>query len=746
MSKTKYIKIRKQNPELILNLKSYLANSNIENKMVTNPNTNPNINYNTLHDIIVSGIRHHLPTKTVKFNKHKHKGAQWVTIGIIKSIKFRDKLYLKLKCTPSETALYNTLKINLKIYNKMLKKLIRTAKNIYYHSIFAKYKNDIKNTWITIKSIFNKSHVKKFPDCFNINNVTVKDTQTIANKFNEYFTNIGPSLASKINPPANKSFKDYLINPPISDFNFKCISYKETINVINRLKTKSSSGFDGLSTKLLKEIKWEIHKPLTIIINQSFSQGIFPDKLKLAKVLPFYKKGDECIFDNYRPISILPAISKIFEKIMFEQIHTYFSANKLYYNHQYGFRQNHSTEHASLELSDQIIYAMDRGETPLTIFMDLSKAFDTIDYTILLNKLKHYGFSQNSLSLINNYLNERYQYVDYNDHSSDSREIHTGVPQGSILGPILFIIYINDLNVASNIFRIIIYADDTTLFTTLNTFEKNNLSQPGLINELKKINDWLKLNKLSLNINKTKYIIFRSPQKAVNIPIIKIDNITIESVENFNFLGITFDKYMKWNIHIDNITKKISKAIGILNKLKHTLPGSALKTIYDSLIHSHLCYGILTWGYNLTRIKKIQKRAIRLISNKKYNAHTQPLFRKLNILVIEDIFTHKLYCLYYKLKNNQLPTYLQNLLQTVIQQDFHDHNTRSVNYVVPKTNHTFADKCIKIQLPIALNKQIAEIINKVNTHSYSGYSHYVKKLLISNYEQHCFIHNCYICN
>ena len=260
------------------------------------------------------------------------------------------------------------------------------------------------------------------------------------------------------------------------------------IQLINKLPSKSSSGDDGISTTLIKKIKNEISKSLTLIINQCIQKGIFPHKLKLAKVIPIFKSGDETLFNNYRPISILPSLSKIFERVIFNQIHDYFNTHNLYYSNQYGFRKDHSTELAALEIIDRITQHLDKGATPINIYLDLSKAFDTLDHNILLHKLKHYGIQDNALDLFRSYLTERQQYVDFNGTKSNREYITTGVPQGSILGPILFIIYINDIAKSSKQFNFITYADDTTLCCTLNQ-NVNNINK-----ELKNVTEWLKIN------------------------------------------------------------------------------------------------------------------------------------------------------------------------------------------------------------------------------------------------------------
>ena len=459
----------------------------------------------------------------------------------------------------------------------------------------------------------------------------------ISNEFNKFFVNIGPTLASKITQSPNMSFNNYLTNPSISNLTFKNVNEDDVLKTIDELKPKTSYGVDNISNKLLKHIKSEIIKPLTLIINQTLNTGTFPEKLKTAKVLPIYKKGENYLLENYRPISILPSISKVFERIIHKQLFNYFTENKIFYENQYGFRSQHSTEMAALELVDRITSAMDIKQTSLNIFLDLSKAFDTLDHQILLLKLKHYGVRDIALKLFETYLSNRSQVVQYNDLISDKLIIKTGVPQGSMLGPLLFIIYLNDLIQACTLFKPVIYADDTALFTTLETSTISDQNPNITLNyELENICKWFKSNKLSLNENKTKAMLFHPPQKRVNEIDLNIGGKQIEFVHEFKYLGIILDKHLTWKPHLNQISKKVAKANGIISRLKNFLPYDILKTIYSSMILPHLTYAIIVWGSVSERLFKLQKRAVRAISNA-YNTHTDPLFKYHSLLKLNDI-------------------------------------------------------------------------------------------------------------
>ncbi len=745
-----YVKVRTEDATSIANFENHISLDNTLKTLNNDLTQDPNINYNILHDRIQSAKEIHLPEKIVRFDRHKHKKSKWINQSLIKSICFRDKLYRKLKRTKTNSPQYNTLKTNLNTFNRILKKSIRNMKKQYYESLFNKYKGDIKGTWKTINEILNRTKRKnKFPQYFKDGNHLVTGKLAIVNHFNEYFTNIGPKLSKLITPPKNKSFHSYLNNKLSHNFQFKHTDAKTVDEIISNLAPKSSSGFDGISTKLLKTIKTVLIAPITLIINQMISTGIFPDKLKIAKVTPIYKKDDETMFTNYRPISLLPSLSKIFEKVIFKQLYNFFKEKNLFYNAQYGFRDGHSTELAALELVDRITIDMDKMNTPISVFLDLSKAFDTLDHTILLEKLNFYGIVGVSHNLMSSYISNRKQYVEVDDTASDTLTLSTGVPQGSILGPLLFLIYINDIAAASKMFKFIIYADDTNLNTSIEIVASQypNVDISSILNrELEHVSDWLRCNQLSLNALKSKYMIFHKPQKKVEMLHLKINDTDIERVSTFDFLGLTLSENLNWKHHIDKIANKISRSIGILNKQKHFIPIESKLHIYSSLILSHINLGILAWGYKCERIIKLQKKAVRIISLSKYNAHTEPLFKQLKLLKVKDILKVQELKFYFKYKQGLLPSYLMNL-PFYSNADTHSHNTRQQHKLhAPFTKHEYVRNCIRFDLPRLVNETPAIILDKINTHSLAGFSWYIKRYILDSYKEECTIEQCYICS
>ena len=406
------VKKRINSDKAIKNMVTDMNACDISKNMNNDLSSDPNLNYNILHDHITEMKKKHLPYKFEKFHRHKHNN-KWISFGIIRSIKTRDEMYLKFKRCNQQNVEYDTLKNNLHVFNRILKKAIREAKIQYYDKLFEQHKSDIKKTWQTISDIICKSNTKrKTLDKIIVDSKVIRDKGEICDKFNDFFANIGPKLATQIKPISNKTYDTFLKKRLLMSFAFTLVAENDVLKHLSSLRTKNSAGIDGISVKLLKKISSALISPLTLIINQSLVTGIFPDKLKIAKVLPLFKKDDHTLMDNYRPISLLTSISKLFEKVVFSQLYDYFRNNDLFYDSQYGFLKNHSTEYAAMELTDKVLKDIDERNISLAIFMDLSKAFDTLDHSILINKLAYYGIHGAALRWFTSYLTGRSQYVE----------------------------------------------------------------------------------------------------------------------------------------------------------------------------------------------------------------------------------------------------------------------------------------------------------------------------------------------
>ena len=595
----------------------------------------------------------------------------WITKGILRSIHIRNRLFKLTKTNPS------VININkYKRYRNKLTSVIRLARKTYYSNELNKNKNNTNSVWKLINTLIGKNSKTDNTDTFCHNDIQFTNPTEVCNTFNDYFTNIGPNLAEQINTN-NGHFTQYLSTPSEKSLFFNPTNVHEILDIVKSLNSSRSSGFDGISVCLLKKIIHNIVDPLSHIFNLSLSTGICPNSLKIAKIIPIFKKDDPSQISNYRPISLLPGISKVLEKIIYKRLYMFLINNKILIPNQYGFRKNHSTDYALINLCDKIVNALSNKEHMIGIFLDLSKAFDTINHQILLYKLKTYGIRGIAYSWFENYLSNRSQYVAFKSHESMRLDIKCGVPQGSILGPLLFLIYINDIIHSSPLLTYILFADDTNLFYS----HKNLNTLTTTLNcEVDKVSKWFKCNKLSLNINKTCCIYF-SHNRSHNAPIhdpILIDGSPLSFKDSTKFLGVTIDSHLSWDNHIHNICNSVSRATGILYKLRYLLDDKTLFMLYNALILPHLNYCNIVWGNSATTklnsILLLQKRAIRVCTRSGYLAETEPLFRCLKTLKIFDINLYQTAFFMHKYNLKLLPSAFQNLFHR--NTDVHTYPTR----------------------------------------------------------------------
>lgn len=751
--KNKYRLIRKETKTALTNLLTELTNLDILNKLDTSDSADANKNYKILTDILTESYNRHCPLRNVKFDKRKHKNSEWITDAIMNSIKQRNKLYKNLKNTEKDDPRYTNLDEQLKNFNKILKRSINLAKKHYYSNLFSKFQNDIKKTWRNINILLNRDKTKDDGQTtLKIDGQQTTDGQTISDSFNTFFSNIGRKVTDDL-PTANKTPEDYLTAPIDTTFSFKPVDDGTIERIIREeLSSKSSFGEDGFSSKLIKHLKESLVSPLTLICNQSIKSGTFPNLMKIAKVIPLFKKGDAELVDNYRPISLLPALSKVLERVLYEQIFDYFTAHKLFAESQYGFRKNRSTDQAAIELVDKISAVVDNRKQAIAIFMDLSKAFDTLNHSILLMKLKYYGFSEQSLLLMKNYLTQRQQYVSWDNCSSGKENISTGIPQGSILGPLLFIIYVNDLSRACTNFSPICFADDTTLFSSLDAFGRSSgVIQNNINAELKSVREWLLANKLSLNSVKTKYMIFREINTRKRNISVQINDQELERVTTFKFLGLTLHEHRSWANHISEVCLKISRTVGVMNRLKSFIPSSVLLSIYNGLITPYLNSHLLTWGSSpLSRLPVLQRKAVRIITKNHFLAHCDPLFKELNILKLEHMYPYQCLKLYFKCKNNLAPVYFNNFLELrgEATEYLREHPLRNAeDHSIPFMNKTTSQKTVRFNIGKIFDQvsSKSDISSRCSGTSIFTFSNYVKNYFINQYNTSCSIKNCYPC-
>ena len=487
-------------------------------------------------------------------------------------------------------------------------------------------------------------------------------------------------------------------------------SEEELTRLISKLKN-TTAGHDDLSAKALKVAIDSILTPLTHLCNLSIQSGEIPKQLKIAKITPIFKSGDKALFINYRPISVLPTISKIFERLIYNRIFEYLEKHEILYENQFGFRKGRSTNMALTILIDKLHTAMDHNFFSLGVYLDLSKAFDTVDHSILLQKLQFYGIRGVAFNWLKNYLSDRQQYVVYNGVKSDMGKINCGVPQGSILGPLLFLLYVNDMHNACRSSFIMLFADDTNIFVS----GKSILEIEQTINvELKALSIWFKLNKLTLNIKKTNFMIIKSRKKNVDPTLlnININNNKIQQVQFIKFLGIIIDEHLTWDHHIRYITGKIAKITGILCKARHRLNRTALRMLYNTLILPYITYCLIIWGKTYTkhikRVQVAQNKILRIITFSGYRESAQPLFVMLNLMTVDQLYKYHTVIFMYKYTTKQLPNNFNELFTRNNQT--HQYNTRQTDgyrHNMPK--QTITSFSVKTQGPLIWNKCAHEI-------------------------------------
>lgn len=589
------------------------------------------------------------------------KSKPWITSSIKKSIRRKHKLYSKVLSSNYDAKVYD----KYKKYRNTLTSTLRNARKMYYGQLFKSYDGNSSKTWKTVNELLGKQNKTKglVEKLHVISDAGVQECSKpdeIVEIFNRFFVSIGPQLAGKIDmSQVTHTFGEYLSEPYESSFYWVPISSVEVENVLQNCDTKKSHGHDNLPVKLLVDGACHISQPLAYIFNLSLQSGLFPNSMKIAKVSPVYKKGSKFDPGNYRPISVLPILSKVFEKLVNSRLMKYLNRNDLLFKHQYGFREKHSTKLSLINLANHLIKYQDKGQVTVGVFIDFAKAFDTINHDILLHKLKNYGIRGIQLDWFRDYLCNRLQFVHHNGSSSSLASIVCGVPQGSVLGPTLFLIYINDLPQSSDFFNFRLFADDSNIFHSFPSQHKQ-IDLLEITENLKPISQWCDANKITLNIKKTNYMIIKPRKKKISVVgEVKIKGIKLTEVHSSLFVGIFIDEYLSWSEQINHVTNILRKKVGIMYRLRHFIPKQVLILLYHSFIQSHISYGLEVWGCaSKTKIQKIyiaQKTALRAMTFNSRLTPSSPLFHSLGILDVFKLYRHSVAIFIYRLINEQLP-------------------------------------------------------------------------------------------
>lgn len=493
----------------------------------------------------------------------------------------------------------------------------------------------------------------------------------------------------------------------------------EILTVAKKLKNKESCGDDEISTNIIKYTIDLILDVLTYIINNSFKFGVFPDDLKLAMVKPIFKKGDPQSLDNYRPISLLPSFSKLFELLMSDRLIAFFNNCNILSESQHAYRKGKSINTAVFQFTNYINEAIENKEIALGVFLDLSKAYDTVDHSLLLNKLEKYGVRGNVLQWFKSYLLNRKQRVGVMKNGKLYKsEIHScegvGIPQGSILGPIIFIVYANDMHSLHQNFSHCItnYADDTNFVTKAKGFPEL-VERCGVMYEA--LGNWFNKNLLNLNEEKTQSMLFKSKHSNLQLHnIVHLDKQALELSASIKFLGIHIDNALEWHAHVEYLVPKTATLCYILRNIKCYISGESLKIIYHGSFESILRFGIIFWGSctSMDTLFKLQKRCLRTLYGLKYRESCRGVFKSNKILTVYSLYVYE--CLLFFFKNKQL---------FVTTEKPSTYNTRTKDVVYPihrltATEKTTKYRCIKFFNKLPRKLQEIQIFNKFKSEVY----------------------------
>ena len=665
------------------------------------------------------------PLKKMTKKEFKQTRKPWITNGILRSIQRKNKLfsrYIKCKDEQAKTNLHE----EYKVLRNRINTLIYFSKKDYYSKYFNQYSDNIKKVWQGIKGIINiKTKDQNSPNCIEVDKKLITENKQICNEYNNYFSSVADNILKKNKTPSLTTFDNYLKKRHNTSFVYEPCTPNEVFLIIAELNSSKGSGPNGIPTEILKMINFFICIPLSKIFNLCITTGHHPEKLKLAHVIPIFKKGCRLMVSNYRPISLLSNINKIFEKIMHKRIYSFLEKFQLLYNLQFGFRTKYSTSHALIHMTETIGAALDSGSVTCGIFVDFQKAFDTVNHEILLKKLDHYGFRGVINDWFRSYLTGRKQKVVINGFESESKILAHGVPQGSVLGPILFLIYINDLHNCIKYCRTYHFADDTNL---LNISKDYKTLQRQVNFDLFSLHKWLTANKISLNEGKTELVFFR---KNGPTPLVKIElhGKTISPSKVIKYLGVYIDEFLSGEYHCQELVKKLNRANGMLAKARHYVSHTDLKNIYHAIFASHLLYASQVWTPKLLsvtdKITTLQKNAMRIMTFSEFRAHSEPLFKDLEILKFVDNITLNNCIFVHDYLSGHLP---QSYINTFTRIDNkHSIETRQAStgmLVNPRCNTvTFGIKCIYKKCIHSWNKlttdinhtQKSKIVNKLKT-------------------------------
>lgn len=647
----------------------------------------PNILFCNLFNCVNNIFQSVFTQKRIKINTSKCKFSDWATLGIRKS---RDKMF---ELYGQRTYCHDIkFKEYVKNYSKTFKKVCQLAKSKHYNEIITSSVNKAKTVW----KVINKESGKATPRDTNYEIETETGITTtnndVAELFQKFFTEIPIKTTAQLNscPTTAETMLKQNIDICKTDFNYSEIDANTVIKAFKKIKLKNTEDIWGMSVRVISSVVDILAPYLSNIFNTCIKVGVFPDLMKISKVVPLFKTGCKSSLNNFRPVSILPVFSKIFEKIMLNQMIAHFDENKLFHQQQYGFTKGRNTTEAGISLMQQIFEAWEERHNAVGVFCDLSKAFDCVCHSTLLLKLKHYGFTHDSLEMMKSYLEGRVQKVNVNGALSAGGTVNIGVPQGSILGPFLFLVYINDLPyMVQNTAGIVLFADDTSLVFKINR-KDNSIDEVNHV--LQNVLHWFTINNLVLNSKKTKCIHFCLPNVQRKHYNVVLDKAQLEMVEQTTFLGVSIDSKIQWGSHIESLASRLSSAAFAVWRIRRLTDVTTARLVYYSYFHSIMSYGIILWGKcaDSDIIFKLQKRAVRAIYGLRRRDSLRELFKEIDILTFSSqyIFDNIMYV------RKHIDQFEKNA-------DVHNVNLRNKNkLVIPlfrlsKVKSSFMGNCIR---------------------------------------------------
>ncbi|KXJ15113.1 putative RNA-directed DNA polymerase from transposon X-element [Exaiptasia diaphana] len=643
---------------------------------------NPNAQWEGWKANLMDTIDKHAPIRNKRVRAKK---SPWIDYDLVRKMRKRDLLKRQHAMTNDPD-----LWLEYKKSRNDVNNCIKIAKRKYYTENLEANVQDQRKTWKLLNELQNRQSVKGSISELKMGDATLKDPTSIAEAFNSHFTNVGPNLAQSISHTDIDPLS--YLKPVSSSFSFHEVTNKDVLLLLQNLNSKKATGPDKIPAKLLKLAGNIISPSLTKIFNCSLSSGIFPEDWKVARVSPVYKAGTKSDPNNYRPISVVPIVAKIFEKLVHNQLYRYLATNNLLANNQSGFRSLHSTLTALIDANNSWCVNIDKGLINGVVFIDLKKAFDTIDHKILIQKLKVYGIDRNTLPWFESYLLNRQQHCSINGHISKDRNLSVGVPQGTLLGPLLFLIYINDLPNSIGLGHSRMYADDTSISFAAQT--KHELQT--LINrELSNVNIWLKSNKLSLNVAKTEFMTIGSRQRLMtqaNAPIdIHIESSKIKQVSKTKSIGVIIDETLSWAEHVNYISKKISSAIGALKRVRCFIDQATAAKIYKAIIEPHFNYCSPVFdGISQKlddKLQKLQNRAARIVTRSSFDESAKPLLDMLGWDTVSVAREKQKAITMFKSVNSLAPKYLMDMF-SYRQSLYNFRNSENIlNVPKPRTNY-----------------------------------------------------------